>query len=145
MISLYPRLLHLLLLPFLLLGLSANAQMGSIKGRLLLDQSPISDETIILKNAEGRIFNGTMTDEFGDFKFHDVPPGTYIVVGKYKDFEAEVECVVNPGIEVPVALRCKKKSLFQWIPDGNMHRLNLPVYTYQTVPRIQHSDFQLIG
>jgi hypothetical protein len=125
------RLLFALLLPlFLLVSFDAEAQMGMIKGKLLLDQSPLGDETIVLKNIEGRIFNGTMTDEFGEFIFRDVPPGTYVVAGRYKDYEAEVECVVNPGEEVPVSLRCKKKSLFQWIPDGNLDRLNLPVFTF---------------
>ncbi|MEY3443638.1 MAG: Carboxypeptidase regulatory-like domain [Bacteroidota bacterium] len=133
------RLIHLLLLPFLfLLGMHVHAQTGGIKGRLLLDQSPIPDETVVLKNAEGRIVNGTMTDEFGSFQFRDVPPGTYIVVGKYKDFEAEVECVVNAGESLPVSLQCKKKSLFQWIPGGNLERKNLPVYT--CIPALEGGD-----
>jgi hypothetical protein len=129
------RLLITLFLPlFLLVGFVAHAQMGVIKGKLLLDQSPLGDETIVLKNNEGRIFNGTMTDEFGEFIFRDVPPGTYIVAGKYKDFESEVECTVNPGQEAQISLRCKKKSLFQWIPDGNLNRVNLPVFTLKCNP-----------
>ncbi|HEX2899356.1 MAG TPA: carboxypeptidase-like regulatory domain-containing protein [Bacteroidia bacterium] len=129
------RPLHLLTFTLLLLsGLGAHAQMGVIKGRLLLNQVPIADETVVLKNAEGRIFNGTMTDEFGDFAFPHVPPGTYTVVGKFKDFEAEVECVVNPGEEVPVSLHCKKKTLFQWVPDAKPQREPAPIFTQTRIP-----------
>lgn len=106
-----------------------NAQDGRIRGMLLLNQNPIGDEMIMLRDAEGRICNGTMTDETGSFTFEHIAPGTYTVVGRYKDFEAEVECTLSPGEEMPVTLNCKRKTLFQWIPDKSFHPAPHPVYS----------------
>lgn len=112
---------HLLPLLLVLICLSASAvgaQTGKIQGRLLIAQNPISDETVVLKDASGRICNGTMTDEQGGFVFAQVPAGIYTLVGRFNDYEAEIECTVIAGEQVSVTLSCKKKSLFQWIPDA---------------------------
>lgn len=120
-----PRRLVALLAGLCMACTVALGQSGKIKGRLLLDQTPIADETIVLKNAEGRICNGTLTDEWGVFSFPHVVPGTYTLVGKFKDYEAEVECTVLPNEEVHVALTCKKKRRQQ----GDLHREMGPAYT----------------
>jgi hypothetical protein len=111
-------------------AMAVHGQLGNIQGRLMLDQNLIADEMVVLKTLEGRICNGTMTNEKGYFYFDEILPGTYTLVGKFGDFEAEVECVVNPGEVVHVSLNCKKKSLFKWIPDAGPHqKKQTPVFT----------------
>jgi hypothetical protein len=83
----------------------------------------------VLKNAEGRICNGTMTNENGYFYFDEVMPGIYTLVGKYGDYEAEVECVVSPGEVLHLSLNLKKVSLFKRIPDATPYQPNAPVFT----------------
>ena len=128
----FPRLKAFLATTLLILLVTSTVawgQTGKIQGRLLIDQNPIPDESVVLRDAEDRICTGTMTDEHGEFTFSQLPPGTYKLSGRFKDYEAELECTVTEGQVLTVLLFGKKKSLFQWIPEAQPLRELRPVFT----------------
>lgn len=105
--SAFPQLMmgYLFVLLVVFQPASGRAQQGSSISGIVSDPTGalVSNATVSLTNSTGSSQN-TTSDEQGDYKFSNVPPGTYklsVSSSGFKDFHTENIAVI-PGQDVPL-------------------------------------------
>lgn len=92
----------IILIILLLLNFNAFAQNTSFSGTVYLDNNPIRDVNISLKNTDFK----AISDSLGSFIFNNIPVGEYIVLIEYYE--------LTNKIEQKITLKNNKKSIFNF-------------------------------
>lgn len=92
----------IILIIVLLLNFNAFAQNTSFSGTVYLDNNPIQDVNISLKNTDFK----AISDSLGSFIFNNIPVGEYIVLIEYYE--------LTNKIEQKITLKNNKKSIFNF-------------------------------
>ncbi|TAG05866.1 MAG: TonB-dependent receptor [Cytophagia bacterium] len=92
----------IVLIIILLLSFDIFAQNTSLSGTIYLDNNPVQDVNISLKNTDFK----TVSDSLGYFIFNNIPIGKYIVLIEYYELKNK--------IEQKITLKNNEKSVFDF-------------------------------
>jgi peptidoglycan-associated lipoprotein len=94
----------------------ADANSISVVGTMLYDDThdPAKDVEVFLTDGTGKMLKSSKTDENGDFRFDNLPPGNYKVIMKDSDprLTTKVEYVINK-LGVKSSEKTASKTLFE--------------------------------
>ncbi|MEM8846736.1 MAG: carboxypeptidase-like regulatory domain-containing protein, partial [Bacteroidota bacterium] len=92
----------ILYLAFLVSGTVLSQNTGSISGLVTeeINGEPLAYASVVIKNKENVIVNGTITDGKGTFQFTELVAGSYLL---------EIEFIGYTSLQIPVELKSQQK------------------------------------
>lgn len=94
MVSCLAQMLGKILFVFVLAQGVGTQRLGAIRGQIIIPTAHASDRIlVVLQKADGPIAGQTYSDTLGNYEFHSLVPGTYLIlvhVDGYEDVRQEV-------------------------------------------------------